>query len=177
MDLRQKLQDGLLLFGHPPKEDDVPAMVDYISQLEQHADLEALIIHQTKIHKVLKAILKIGDIPREDEFNIRRRLVVLLEKWTDILSTEPELTAAGVPAIETGSHIDQPVLRVKKSGYFIAMDALEFDPDFAQAYKRNCDGDHKIPVGVIFRKGGTKFGAFVDITRVEYEFGKIFLYA
>ncbi|KAH6673388.1 hypothetical protein B0J14DRAFT_700397 [Halenospora varia] len=61
---------------------------------------------------------------------------------------------------------------VKKSGYFIAMDASDFNRDFVAAYKRDCSLPLSplLPVENIFSKGERKFGTFVSDPRTEYEF-------
>lgn len=62
-------------------------MSDYIAKLEGFPDLEVSIIRQTKINKVLKAILKLEQIPKEAEFNFKTRSQNLLDKWNKILSS------------------------------------------------------------------------------------------
>lgn len=64
-------------------------MSDYLAKLEGFPDLEAAIIRATKINKVLKAMLKLSDIPRESEFNFKPRSQTLLDKWNKILAAEP----------------------------------------------------------------------------------------
>ena len=63
-------------------------MSDYMTKLEGFPDLEVSIIRATKINKVLKAILKLEKIPKEDEFNFKPRSTVLLEKWNKLLAVE-----------------------------------------------------------------------------------------
>lgn len=76
----------------------MPQMSNYIKKLENYEDLEVSIIRETKINKVLKALVKLNAIPRDEEFNFRKRSVELLGKWNKILgadATEVEPTAAG----------------------------------------------------------------------------------
>jgi len=61
-------------------------MSDYITKLEHCPDLEVSIIRATKINKVLKAILKLESIPKEDEFRFKTRSQDLLEKWNKLLA-------------------------------------------------------------------------------------------
>ncbi|KAL1870430.1 hypothetical protein Daus18300_005116 [Diaporthe australafricana] len=86
--LRHKLQKGLLTRDQLPKEDEVKVLSDYLVKLEQFPDLETEIIRATKINKVLKAVLKLDSIPKEEEFNFKPRSQVLLEKWNKLLSAE-----------------------------------------------------------------------------------------
>ncbi|KAF2636592.1 hypothetical protein P280DRAFT_145428 [Massarina eburnea CBS 473.64] len=90
--LRHRLQKGFLSRDQAPQDEDMPSMSDHLKQLEDLTDLEAEIIKQTKVHKVLKAIIKLNAIPREDEFNFKTRSNNLLTKWTGMLS-EPEAPA------------------------------------------------------------------------------------
>ncbi|KAH8820771.1 hypothetical protein F5884DRAFT_745116 [Xylogone sp. PMI_703] len=85
LSLRHNLQKSLLSKDHEPIEEDIELMSEYISQLEADTNLEASIIRITKINKVLKAILKRDNIPKEDEFSFRPRLQALLDKWNVLL--------------------------------------------------------------------------------------------
>lgn len=75
-------------------------MSDYINHLEGFDELEVSIIRATKINKVLKAILKLESIPREDEFNFKSRSQALLDKWTKLMNGDavpaPAAAANGV---------------------------------------------------------------------------------
>jgi hypothetical protein len=72
-------------------------MSEFVNKLEGYADLEVSIIRATKINKVLKAILKLPTIPKEDEFQFKPRSQSLLDKWNKLLASEqgtPVATAA-----------------------------------------------------------------------------------
>ncbi|RGP75436.1 pwwp domain-containing 3 [Fusarium longipes] len=86
--LRHKLQRGLLTRDQQPQESEMEQMSEYVTMLENLKDLEVSIIRGTKINKVLKAILKLESIPREDEFNFKDRSQVLLDKWNKLLTAE-----------------------------------------------------------------------------------------
>ena len=88
--LRHKLQKGFLSRDQAPQEEDMPQMSQYIKKLENYEDLEVSIIRTTKINKVLKALVKLNTIPRDEEFSFRKRSVELLGKWNKILGAEPE---------------------------------------------------------------------------------------
>ncbi|OAG39467.1 hypothetical protein AYO21_06295 [Fonsecaea monophora] len=87
--LRHKLQKGFLSRDQAPQEDEMPMMATYIKKLEGYADLEVSIIRTTKINKVLKALIKLNTIPRDEEFQFRKRSVDLLSQWNKILGAEP----------------------------------------------------------------------------------------
>lgn len=96
MFLRHKLQKGLLTRDAQPKEEEMKQMSDYITKLEEHANLEVSIMKATKINKVLKAILKLDSIPKEEQFKFKDRSQALLNEWNKILGTDQP--SSGTPA-------------------------------------------------------------------------------
>lgn len=79
-----------------PKVEEMKQMSEYVNKLEGYADLEVSIIRATKINKVLKAILKLEEIPKETEFKFKERSQSLLEKWNKILEGAAAPTAVPV---------------------------------------------------------------------------------
>lgn len=63
-------------------------MSTYFDKLEKHADLEISIIRSTKINKVLKMIVKLSSIPRDEDFNFRKRSINILANWKHVLDTD-----------------------------------------------------------------------------------------
>lgn len=63
-------------------------MARFIARLEGYENLEVSIIRSTKISKVLKAIIRLNTIPRDEEFNIRRRAMDILAKWKNLLDSD-----------------------------------------------------------------------------------------
>lgn len=63
-------------------------MSDYMKQLEEIENLEAEAIKKTKVHKVLKAIVKLASIPKEEEYNFKKRSTDLLQRWSGALQAE-----------------------------------------------------------------------------------------
>ncbi|KAJ5154049.1 uncharacterized protein N7500_009488 [Penicillium coprophilum] len=86
--LRHKLQKGFISRDQPPKEDEMANMASYFDKLEKHSDLEVSIIRSTKINKVLKMIVKLNSIPRDEEFNFRHRAMNILSSWKNILDAD-----------------------------------------------------------------------------------------
>lgn len=73
-----------------PAESEMPQMAIYFKKLEAYGDkLEVSIIRSTKINKVLKGIVKLNTIPRDEEFHFRERSVALLGVWNQLLGAEP----------------------------------------------------------------------------------------
>ena len=73
--------------------DHTQPMSDFLKELESYPDLEGSIIRTTKIHKVLKAMLKLPSIPLDEQFSFKKRAHHLLDKWNDILINDPNQTA------------------------------------------------------------------------------------
>lgn len=86
--LRHKLQKGFISRDQPPQEDEMATMATYFDKLEKHADLEVSIIRSTKINKVLKMIVKLNAIPRDEEFNFRQRAMNILSSWKNVLDSD-----------------------------------------------------------------------------------------
>jgi hypothetical protein len=120
--LRHKLQKGFLSRDQAPQESEMAAMSNYIKKLEGYGELEAGIIRTTKINKVLKALIKLNTIPKDEEFNFRGRSVELLGKWNKLLGTDgtgDENGAGPSSAVEkddkpttNGTHKDETELDV-----------------------------------------------------------------
>ncbi|KAJ9137583.1 PWWP domain-containing protein2, partial [Coniochaeta hoffmannii] len=84
--LRYKLQKEFLSKGQLPKEEEMESMSAYFDKLEAFPDLEVGIIEKTKIHKALKAILRLDFIPKDDEHKFKQRSQRLLDQWLKILA-------------------------------------------------------------------------------------------
>lgn len=114
--LRHKLQKGLLTRDQPPKEDDMKVMSDYLAKLEQFPDLETEIIKATKINKVLKAMLKLETIPKEEEFNFKPRSQALLDKWNKLLADDAPNSALPEENGVNGRSSEAPAKEEVKAG-------------------------------------------------------------
>jgi hypothetical protein len=108
--LRHKLQKGLCSRDNPPKSDDMPNMNDHLTALENFQDLESPIIRETKVAKLLKVILKLTDLPRDEEFKFKDRCGKLLAGWNAILAAddvkrdpEPNTNGVATEAKEDGN--------------------------------------------------------------------------
>jgi hypothetical protein len=95
--LRHKLQKGFLSRDQAPKEEEMADMDDYFHQLVAMGDLEANMIRSTKINKVLKAILKLDNIPKNDQYKFTDRSTTLLAEWNKTLGVTTTEPAAPTP--------------------------------------------------------------------------------
>ncbi|KAI0195659.1 hypothetical protein EV127DRAFT_499568 [Xylaria flabelliformis] len=86
--LRHRLQRGLLPREGSPVPDEMKQVSDFLGKLETFPDLEVSIIKATKINKVLKAILKLETISKEEEFHFKPRSQTLLNKWNILLGID-----------------------------------------------------------------------------------------
>jgi len=86
--LRHKLQKGLCSRDNPARAEDMPSMNEHLIALENFADLEAQIIQKTKVAKLLKVILKLTSLPRDEEFKFKERCGKLLAGWNAILAAD-----------------------------------------------------------------------------------------
>lgn len=68
-------------------------MSNYLSKVEAHPDLEGSILRATKIHKVLKAMIRLDSIPKDDEYHFKKRSRELLDKWNKTLASDPSAAA------------------------------------------------------------------------------------
>ncbi|TVY17945.1 PWWP domain-containing protein 3 [Lachnellula arida] len=113
--LRHKLQKGMLNRDQEPKEEEMKQMSEFVTKLEGYADLEVSIIRATKINKVLKAILKLSNIPKEDEFQFKPRSTALLDKWNKLLASEQSTPGGGASANGIGSEAKPNTEEIKPS--------------------------------------------------------------
>jgi hypothetical protein len=103
--LRHKLQKGLVSREVPPKSDDMPTMDEHLTALENFRDLELQIIRDTKVAKLLKLILKLTELPRDDEFKFKERCSKLLAGWTAIINADEAQrgTESGLNGVANGA--------------------------------------------------------------------------
>lgn len=124
--LRHRLQKGFISRDHPPKEDEMADMANHLKALEEDPNLEVSIIRGTKINKVLKAILKIESIPKEEVFNFKSRSAALLSKWNAILGTPAEPSVVPeAPKVNGEAHADAAAPKVEKESSAAAEKADE----------------------------------------------------
>ncbi|KUL84422.1 hypothetical protein ZTR_08779 [Talaromyces verruculosus] len=86
--LRHKLQKGFLQRDQAPKEEEMEQMTKYLSELEAFGEIEVSIIRKTKINKVLRAIIKLPSIPKDEQYRFRQRSVDILQAWKTLLDSD-----------------------------------------------------------------------------------------
>lgn len=102
--LRHRLQKGFLTRDVAPKEEEMDAMAEFFTQLEAYGELEPSILRATKINKVLKGIVKLSSIPKEEEYNFKKRSNDLLAQWNAALDqNKAETPTTSAPPAETAA--------------------------------------------------------------------------
>ncbi|KAF3482128.1 uncharacterized protein GIQ15_04887 [Arthroderma uncinatum] len=134
--LRYKLQKGFLTRDQAPEETEMELMSTYINKLEAYSDLEVSIIRSTKINKVLKAIIKLPTIPKEEEYNFRGRSIQILSRWKQLL--ESDMPSAGEASTPADKPTSNGVHKKNKSEKKDDKKAEDADEDAAEPSK---DGD------------------------------------
>lgn len=81
-------------------------MADYITKLESYDNLEVSMIRTTKINKVLKGIVKLASIPKDEEYRFRQRSYELIQTWNRLFANEPETPTAGASTEENGTGVN-----------------------------------------------------------------------
>ena len=118
-------------------------MSDYLSELEALHDLEGAIIRATKIHKVLKAMIKLPSIPLDEEFKFKDRSHALLQKWNEILGTVGGGGEAEKDKEESGKEKDEAPAA---AGSTTAAAESDKTGDEATAKKAESNGEAKAAV-------------------------------
>lgn len=111
--LRHRLQKGFLARDSEPKESEMADMAAHFDSLEEYKTLEPEVIKTTKIHKVLKAIIRLNSIPKDDEYKFKSRSQDLLTEWNKTLAADvgadtEDTKANGVPADEEPATTKEP---------------------------------------------------------------------
>lgn len=84
--IRHKIQKALLKKeDEQVSEADIDALDSYYSKLEQIKEIDISLLRATKIGKVMKRVIQLSAIPKDDEFHFRERSRKLIESWQEIM--------------------------------------------------------------------------------------------
>ena len=86
--LRHKLQKGFLTRDQEPKAEEMDLMNEQFKQLEAIDTIDGDVIKKTKINKVLKAIIRLTSIPKEEIHEFKRRSTDLLQDYNKVLAAD-----------------------------------------------------------------------------------------
>lgn len=79
--IRHQIQRGYLTPDEDLQDGGMTQLSNLLTQLEAFPDLEAQVITATKINKVMRALVKKADLPKEQELSIRSRAYALLDEY------------------------------------------------------------------------------------------------
>lgn len=119
-------------------------MSNYLEKLKSYENLEVAIIRSTKINKVLKGIIKLNSIPREEEYDFRSRAVGILGKWKSLL--ESDLPSAATNEDEEGASTAKPTANGVKEKESAATEGKVEDADATpdETKKNGDDGGESV---------------------------------
>ncbi|CDK26714.1 unnamed protein product [Kuraishia capsulata CBS 1993] len=86
---RAKLQKGLVIRETQPSIEELQHCSSVLSHLEEFQatiGVSLELLKTSKLHKVLKAIIKIPKLERPEDFQFHKRCEKLLSDWTDLIS-------------------------------------------------------------------------------------------
>ena len=63
-------------------------MSSFLEKVEGYPEIEGGILRATKVHKVLKAMIKLDSIPMDDTYKFTERSQKLLAKWNKVLADD-----------------------------------------------------------------------------------------
>ncbi|KAI0547532.1 hypothetical protein F4679DRAFT_597519 [Xylaria curta] len=87
---------------------------DFLGKVEVCLDLDAGIIRVTRIHKGLRAILRLEKIPKEEEFHFKSRSQTLLDKWNILLDSHRAPTPGAEPSSANANGVNEAAGAITK---------------------------------------------------------------
>lgn len=93
--IRHKIQRNFLTPDEELEDGEMPELSNLLTQLEAFPDLEAQVITKTKINKVMRALIKKPNLPKDQELSIRSRAYALLDEYELTLLTADDDVAVG----------------------------------------------------------------------------------
>lgn len=119
---KHRLQRSFLSNRGPPREEDIPALDNLFSVVENYDNMNIQYLLFSKIGKVMRhiAVLSPDDVPRDGDFHFRDRAKALVEKWRQILNANKRNGADGAGpnangTADEGDKAMEPVSEAPKS--------------------------------------------------------------
>ncbi|ANZ76653.1 BA75_03451T0 [Komagataella pastoris] len=99
---RANLQKSLLSRSEPPSDEDLKRSNNTLEKLEKFnevTDVSVDLLRSSKLHKVLKAILKVPELERPDDFRFHIRSQAILNSWGPYLEElkQERITQSAAP--------------------------------------------------------------------------------
>ncbi|OCF61281.1 hypothetical protein L486_00928 [Kwoniella mangroviensis CBS 10435] len=125
-DWRHKLQRAFLSKSLPSAEE-MPSYDDLFKTIESYDSMTIDALQYSKIGKVMKKIMTLNEIPRNEEFKITDRASKLMHQWTDFIASsenKPNGAANGeAPASTAANGEKKEEVTEKKDGEKMEVDA------------------------------------------------------
>ncbi|KAK6909424.1 hypothetical protein I204_01287 [Kwoniella mangroviensis CBS 8886] len=125
-DWRHKLQRAFLSKSLPSAEE-MPSYDDLFKTIESYESMTIDALQYSKIGKVMKKIMTLNEIPRNEEFKITDRASKLMHQWTDFIASsenKPNGAANGeAPASTAANGEKKEEVTEKKDGEKMEVDA------------------------------------------------------
>lgn len=77
--IRHRIQKG---FFNEKAEPEFTRVSEALGELEDLREIEPYVFRETKIQKVIYAVLRLDHIPEDSTFQFRKRMINILEKWS-----------------------------------------------------------------------------------------------
>ncbi|KAF5097817.1 hypothetical protein D0Z03_001335 [Geotrichum reessii] len=90
--IRHRLQRGFI--GRTPLSEELPDLSNYLGRLEGLPELELSVMRETKIKKLLSAILRTNDIPEENKYKFKSRITTILTGWNKLSVEQTDSASA-----------------------------------------------------------------------------------
>ncbi|KAH9949033.1 hypothetical protein B0H21DRAFT_165654 [Amylocystis lapponica] len=117
-DWRHKLQKAFLNNKVTPKDEDMPALDQLFSTVENYDKMTIQYLSFSKIGKVMRHIhvLTPDKVPRDDEFKFRERAKALVDRWHDVLAANKTNGADAAKATTNGTSPSAKAADAEDSG-------------------------------------------------------------
>ncbi|EPQ29372.1 uncharacterized protein PFL1_03127 [Pseudozyma flocculosa PF-1] len=105
---RHKLQRAFLTAKDGLQGEDMPANDETFKLVEAYDDMTLDQLKHSKIGKVMKKIVQLDEIPRDDEFHFKERAEALYNKWQATISRQSEGETKDIPSQDAPAQDEAP---------------------------------------------------------------------
>lgn len=95
--IRHRLQRGFI--GRTPLSEELPDLSNHLGRLEALPELELSVMRETKIKKLLSAILRTKDIPEENKYKFKSRITNVLAGWNKLSAEQTDSSASATESL------------------------------------------------------------------------------
>ncbi|KAF5098191.1 hypothetical protein D0Z00_002139 [Geotrichum galactomycetum] len=95
--IRHRLQRGFI--GRTPLSEELSDLSNHLGRLEALPELELSVMRETKIKKLLSAILRTKDIPEESKYKFKSRITTVLAGWNKLSAEQADSSASATESL------------------------------------------------------------------------------